>query len=128
MQGMSFRPRKGDDAGERLAERLASDERLDRALQAVHFEEIRVEPDGRAVIRHMGGSLVWLLFPPMTRPIAISAEQIGATAQGSARSHGPAARPHLTRTRGQEPAPVQPSAGRSNHTCTCPGRPRPRTR
>ncbi|MDH4111252.1 MAG: DUF3156 family protein [Actinomycetota bacterium] len=82
MQGMSFRPRKGDRAGERLAEHLASDERLERALRAVHFEEIRVEPDGRAVIRHMGGSLVWLLFPPMTRPIAISTEQIGATATG----------------------------------------------
>jgi hypothetical protein len=27
----------------------------------------------------MGGSLVWLLFPPMTRPIAISDEQVRAT-------------------------------------------------
>ena len=52
---------------------------LTRALGAVHFEQIRVEPDGRAVIRHMGGSLVWLLFPPMTRPIAISDEQVRAT-------------------------------------------------
>jgi hypothetical protein len=48
----------------------------------VHFEEIRVEPDGRAVIRHMGGSVVWLLFPPMARPIPISAEQIRATIEG----------------------------------------------
>jgi hypothetical protein len=82
MQGMSFRPRTGDDEAVRLAGRLAADERLAEALGAVHFEQIRVEPDGRAVIRHMGGSLVWLLFPPMTRPIAISADQIAATVAG----------------------------------------------
>ena len=26
-----------------------------------------VEPDGRPVIRHMGGSVVWVLFPPLVR-------------------------------------------------------------
>lgn len=83
MQGIAFRPRRRDDATTSdLAARLEADDRLVRALQGVHFEQIRVEPDGRAVIRHMGGSVVWILFPPMARPIAISAEQIRATVGG----------------------------------------------
>ena len=41
----------------------------------MHFERIRVEPDGRPVIRHMGGSVVWMLFPPLVRPVPLIAEQ-----------------------------------------------------
>jgi Protein of unknown function (DUF3156) len=82
MQGIDFRARKDDAAGTALAGVLSRDANLNSVLEHVHFEQIRVEPDGRAVIRHMGGSLVWLLFPPMTRPIAISAEQVRATAAG----------------------------------------------
>ncbi|HET9310418.1 MAG TPA: DUF3156 family protein [Actinomycetota bacterium] len=80
MQGIDFRARRDDPAGTALAGALSTDASLIRALGAVHFEQIRVEADGRAVIRHMGGSLVWLLFPPMTRPIGISDEQVRATA------------------------------------------------
>jgi hypothetical protein len=78
-RGIAFRARSGDDEGRRLAERLTSDDRLAQALSRVHFEQIRVDPDGRPVIRHMGGSLVWLLFPPLARPIPIVPEQIEAT-------------------------------------------------
>lgn len=79
LQRVMFRARAGDGAGARLAARLEADPDLQRALAAVHFEQVRVEPDGRAVIRHMGGSLVWLLLPPMARPIPISPEQVRAT-------------------------------------------------
>jgi hypothetical protein len=79
MQGIAFRSRKGGAAGGSLAARLGDDDRLVEALQRVHFERIRVEPDGRPVIRHMGGSVVWMLFPPMARPIAIGDEQVRAT-------------------------------------------------
>jgi hypothetical protein len=79
-QGIAFRPRRADAHGAALATRLGGDDRLVEALQRVHFERIRVEPDGRPVIRHMGGSVVWMLFPPMARPIAIGDEQVRATA------------------------------------------------
>lgn len=79
LRSIAFRARSGDDEGRRVAERLTSDRLLTRALSRVHFEQIRVEADGRAVIRHMGGSLVWLLFPPLARPIPIVPEQIEAT-------------------------------------------------
>jgi hypothetical protein len=79
LRGFTFRARGGDDDGRRLAERLTSDRLLTLALSRVHFELIRVDPAGRAVIRHMGGSLVWLLFPPLARPIPIVPEQIEAT-------------------------------------------------
>jgi hypothetical protein len=82
LERISFRPRVDDAGGRRVAERLGSDASLQRALREVHFEEIRVEPDGRAVIRHMGGSVVWLLFPPMARPIAMGPEQVRATIGG----------------------------------------------
>ena len=61
MRGVKFR---GD---RELAERLSADERLAAALEQVHFERVTVEPDGRPVIRHMGGSVVWILFPPVVR-------------------------------------------------------------
>lgn len=82
LERVSFRARGDDDRGRRVAASLEADRRLQDALREVHFEEIRVDPDGRAVIRHMGGSVVWLLFPPMARPIPISAEQIRATIAG----------------------------------------------
>jgi len=37
------------------------------ALGRVHFERIAIAPDGRPSIRHMGGSVVWVLFPPIVR-------------------------------------------------------------
>ena len=76
---VSFRARRGDDAGAALARRLDGDAALQRALAAVHFERVRVEPDGRAVVRHMGGSVVWVLFPPVLRPVPFTVEQARAT-------------------------------------------------
>lgn len=79
MRGVAFRARRGDEEGGRLAARLASDTRLAEALGRVHFERLRVEPDGRPVIRHLGGSVVWILFPPIVRPIPFVPEQARAT-------------------------------------------------
>ena len=79
LQRVAFRARRGDERGAALAARLNSDEGLQRALVRVHFESIRVEPDGRAVIRHMGGSVVWILFPPLVRPVPLVDEQARAT-------------------------------------------------
>ncbi len=71
---------KGDDAaGAALAERLNADPALQEALAAVHFERIRVEPDGRPVIRHIGGSVVWMLIPPLARGVPLVPEQAEAT-------------------------------------------------
>ncbi len=79
MRGVAFRPKRGDPEAAGLAERLGADRDLATRIAEVHFEQVRVDPDGRPVIRHMGGSLVWLLFPPMARPVAISPEQVTAT-------------------------------------------------
>jgi hypothetical protein len=79
IQGVRFRARRGDPAGEQLAEQLSSDARLGEQLGRVHFEQIRVDPDGRPVIRHMGGSVVWILFPPLIRRVPIVPEQVEAT-------------------------------------------------
>lgn len=79
LSGVGFRARRGDDAGARLARCLGEDAGLGEALARVHFERIRVEPDGRPVIRHMGGSLVWVLFPPLVRPVPLVDEQARAT-------------------------------------------------
>lgn len=79
MRGVAFRPRRKDPDAVALSERLAADDNLATRIADVHFEQVRVDPDGRPVIRHMGGSLVWLLFPPMARPVAISPEQVAAT-------------------------------------------------
>jgi hypothetical protein len=76
---VAFRPRRGDPAGRRLAERLEHDPALQRALAEVHFERVRVDPDGRPVVRHMGGSVVWALFPPVVRPVPLVPEQARAT-------------------------------------------------
>jgi Protein of unknown function (DUF3156) len=68
MQGVRFRARRGDDEpATRLAAALSADAPLGEALGRVHFERVTVEPDGRPAIRHMGGSVVWLLLPPVVR-------------------------------------------------------------
>lgn len=79
MQGIRFRARGDDSAGARLAERLESDDLLVERLARVHFERIRIEPDGRPVIRHLGGSVVWILFPPIVKQIPFVPEQVAAT-------------------------------------------------
>ena len=99
LRGFVFRARGDDETGRRLAERLGSDDRLAGALADVHFEQVRVDPDGRPVIRHMGGSLVWMLFPPMTKPIPIVQEQIAATVSALEAFSG------AQRTRGREGPP-----------------------
>lgn len=76
---VAFRARGRDSAGGRLAERLEGDAALQRALAEVHFERVRVDPDGRPVVRHMGGSVVWALFPPVVRPVPLVPEQARAT-------------------------------------------------
>jgi hypothetical protein len=73
--GVDFRARGQDEAGRELGARLERDESLQQALAGVHFDRIRVEPDGRPVIRHMGGSVVWVLFPPFVRPVPLIPEQ-----------------------------------------------------
>jgi hypothetical protein len=79
MRGIRFRARRSDPAGRRLAERLGSDAGLGQRLSLVHFERIRVDPNGRPVIRHLGGSVVWILFPPLIRRIPFVREQVDAT-------------------------------------------------
>jgi hypothetical protein len=78
-QGVRFRAKRGDEAGRDLAEQLSADTRLNELLGKVHFERIRVEPDGRPVIRHLGGSVVWVLFPPLVKRVPLVGEQIDAT-------------------------------------------------
>ena len=78
---VAFRPRRRDSEGRRLARQLDDDAALQRALADVHFELVRVDPDGRPVIRHMGGSVVWVLFPPLVRPVPLVPEQARATAR-----------------------------------------------
>lgn len=79
MQGVRFRAKRGDEAGRRLADQLGADARLGELLGRVHFERIRVEPDGRPVIRHLGGSVVWVLFPPLVKRVPLVPEQVEAT-------------------------------------------------
>jgi hypothetical protein len=67
-RGVRFRARRGgDESDSRLAAVLTADAELGEALGRVHFERITVEPDGRPAIRHLGGSVVWLLLPPVVR-------------------------------------------------------------
>ena len=79
LHGVAFRGKDGDAAGGDLARRLEADAELGAALRTVHFERIRVAPDGRPVIRHMGGSVVWILFPPLVRAVPLVPEQARAT-------------------------------------------------
>jgi hypothetical protein len=81
LRSVAFRARLRDDAGRRLARRLESDGRLVSNLTRVHFERIRIEPGGRATIRHMGGSVVWVLFPPLVKQIPFVPEQAAASLQ-----------------------------------------------
>ena len=75
-QGVRFRARgRGDEAAARLAETLTADTELGEALGRVHFERIWVRRDGRPVIRHLGGSLVWVAFPPIVRATPLPAGQ-----------------------------------------------------
>jgi Protein of unknown function (DUF3156) len=67
MQGVRFRARGGDESAARLAAALSADAELGEALGRVHFERIAVDPDGRPAIRHLGGSVVWMLLPPVVR-------------------------------------------------------------
>jgi hypothetical protein len=68
MQGLRFRARRGgDEAASRLAAALSADAELGEAAGRVHFDRITVAPDGRPTIRHLGGSVVWVLFPPVVR-------------------------------------------------------------
>ncbi len=73
--GVDFRSRGDDEPGRLLGARLERDEKLQQSLSDVHFERIRVDPDGTPVIRHMGGSVVWILFPPFVRPVPLVPEQ-----------------------------------------------------
>jgi hypothetical protein len=67
-QGVRFRPRqRGDTGAARLADALSMDRPLGDALGRVHFERVWVRRDGHPVIRHLGGSVVWVLFPPVVR-------------------------------------------------------------
>jgi hypothetical protein len=77
-QGVSFRARGSDPAGRRLAELLSADERLGAALGGVDFELVSVRPDGRPAIRHLGGSIVWVLVPPVVRETPLPAGQAEA--------------------------------------------------
>jgi Protein of unknown function (DUF3156) len=79
MQGVRFRAKRGDEPGRRLAEQLGSDAGLAERLGRVHFDRIRVDPDGRPVIRHLGGSVVWVLFPPLVKRVPLVPEQVDAT-------------------------------------------------
>lgn len=74
--GVRFRPRRrGDERARRLAEALSGNAQLGEALGRVHFERLWVRRDGRPVIRHLGGSVVWVLFPPIVRATALPAGQ-----------------------------------------------------
>ena len=79
MSGLRFRARRGDREGEALAERLSADRAVADAFREVHFEQLSVDPDGRTVIRHMGGSVVWLLLPPLVRATPLVPEQARAS-------------------------------------------------
>ncbi len=77
---VSFHAAGDDPTAHRLARELGEDLRLQGALAGVHFDRVRVTPDGRAAIRHVGGSVVWILFPPLVRPVPLVAAQAEATA------------------------------------------------
>ncbi len=76
---VSFRPRRGDPRGMSVARRLDGDPGVQRALAAVHFQQVRVEPEGRPVVRHVGGCVVWVLFPPFVRAVPLVRDQARAT-------------------------------------------------
>lgn len=75
-QGVRFRGR--DAAGRELAAALDRDGALQRELAGLHFERVFVRPDGTPGIRHLGGSLVWVLLPPVIRATPLVEEQAAA--------------------------------------------------
>ena len=77
-KGVSFRARGSDPVGRPLADLLSADERLGAALGDVDFERVSVRPDGRPAIRHLGGSIVWVLVPPVVRETPLPAAQAEA--------------------------------------------------
>ena len=81
MRGMAFNARGGDASAEALARALSDNSQLGERLGQVHFDRVRVDPDGRAVIGHIGGSVVWTLFPPLVRQVPLVPEQARATAE-----------------------------------------------
>ena len=80
-QGVRFRAKGSDRGGDRLAELLSADERLGDALGRVDFELLAVRPDGRPAIRHLGGSIVWVLVPPIVRATPLPPGQAEAMVQ-----------------------------------------------
>ena len=79
MRGVRFRARgRGDERALQMAEALSADERLGAALGGVDFERLFVRADGSPVIRHLGGSVVWVLFPPIVRATPLPLEQARA--------------------------------------------------
>ena len=80
MQGVRFRAKGSDPGARRLAELLSADERLGEALGRVDFELLAVRPDGRPAIRHLGGSIVWILIPPIVRATPLPPGQAEAMA------------------------------------------------
>jgi hypothetical protein len=77
-QGVRFSARGSDPAAGRLAALLSADERLGAALGGVDFELLSVRPDGRPAIRHLGGSIVWVLLPPVVRETPLPPGQVKA--------------------------------------------------
>jgi hypothetical protein len=80
MRGVRFRAGRNDVDGRRLAAGLSEDRRLSEALSAVHFESVRVQADGTPVIRHLGGSVVWVLVPPVIRATPLEEDQASSIA------------------------------------------------
>ena len=80
LRRVEFRARLGDAAGEQVASALNADPVVQEALRTVHFDSVRVDPDGTPVIRHLGGSVVWILVPPLLRSTPLVPEQARATA------------------------------------------------
>lgn len=78
-QGIACKVREGDSTlGERLAERLAQDEHLQRALLPLDFKRLQLQrADGRWTIRleHMAASEVVNRLPNFRRYLRLSREQ-----------------------------------------------------
>jgi hypothetical protein len=81
MKGMTFRARGGDANAEALARGLSDNARLGEKLGRVHFDRVRVDANGRPVITQIGGSIVWMVFPPLVRPVPLVRSQAKATAE-----------------------------------------------
>jgi Protein of unknown function (DUF3156) len=79
LQRVEFKPRRGDRGGAELAARLNASQPVQDALAKVHFDAVRIDPDGRAVIACVGGSVVWMIFPPLSRGVPLVPEQAKAT-------------------------------------------------